>query len=278
MLEREQIDYLLSSAYNAAIRAGAKILEIYTQYDDFFVSLKADSTPITIADHEAHYIIKNYLSATRIPLLSEEGRNLFYEERSGWDLFWMVDPLDGTYEFIQRNGEFTVNIALLVDGRPYMGVIYVPTSGTMYFSDPDRGSFCRTGVEATHFADYKINEIFNQARQMPLYGARNSPVRVAASRSHESNFLLDSLAQMRECFSDVTVVEHGSSLKFCLLAEGSVDFYIRTTPTFEWDTAAGEAIVLGAGGSVVDWQRQMLRYNKENLANPPFICHTRFIE
>lgn len=278
MFEREQVDYLMRSAYNAALRAGAKIMEIYTRYDDFFVSLKADSTPITIADHEAHYIIKNYLSETRIPLLSEEGRNLYYEERSGWDLFWMVDPLDGTHEFIKRNGEFTVNIALIVDDRPFFGVIYVPTSQTMYFSDPDRGSFCKTGVEGAHFADYSIAQIFDGARKLPLSTTYNSPIRVAASRSHESNFLKDSLSDMRERFGEVQVVEHGSSLKFCLLAEGAVDFYIRTTPTFEWDTAAGEAIARGAGASIVTWQGGRMAYNKEELANPPFICHTQFIK
>lgn len=274
--QREQIDYLLCSAYNAAIEAGAKIVEIYTEYDDFFVSLKADSTPLTIADSQAHYIIKNRLSQTRIPLLSEEGRDMFYDERRSWDLYWLVDPLDGTEEFIKRNGEFTVNIALMVDNSPYLGVIYVPQSRTIYFSDPDRGSFCQTGVEPEIISTKSISEVFASARQMPLHKGVNSPIRVTASRSHESVVLSDMLETMRKYYGRLEVVEHGSSLKMCLVAEGSVDYYIRTTPTMEWDTAAGEAIARGAGVIVTDLQCEPLLYNEESLANPAFMCRTKY--
>lgn len=279
MIGREQADYLLVAAYNAAIRAGAKIMEIYTRYDDFFVSLKADSTPITIADKEAHTLIKNYLNATRIPLLSEEGRDLFFDERRGWDLFWMVDPLDGTDEFIKRNGEFTVNIALMVDNKPYLGVIYIPTSETLYFSDPDRGSFCKTGVKPEMGAGYTISEIFSGARQLPTVTKRNTPLKVALSRSHESEQIREHIRQLQEQLGEeVQVVTYGSSLKMCLLAEGTVDCYVRTTPTSEWDTAAGEAIINGAGGRVVTLKDQApLRYNDESLENPPFICLTQYL-
>lgn len=279
MIGREQADYFLVAAYNAAIRAGSKIMEIYTRYDDFFVSLKADSTPITIADREAHTIIKHYLSATRIPLLSEEGRDLFFDERRGWDLFWLVDPLDGTEEFIKRNGEFTVNIALMVDNRPYIGVIYIPTSETLYFSDPDRGSFCKIGVKPTISAEYSINEVFDGARQLPITDSQNQPLKIALSRSHESEQIKEHIEQLQEQLGkEVQVVTYGSSLKMCLVAEGTVDCYVRTTPTSEWDTAAGEAIIQGAGGKVVTLKRQRpLRYNEESLENPPFICLTRFL-
>lgn len=278
MIEREQADYFLVSAYNAAIRAGAKIMEIYTRYDDFFVSLKADSTPITIADKEAHALIKNHLSATRIPLLSEEGRDLYFDERRGWDLFWLVDPLDGTEEFIKRNGEFTVNIALMVDNAPYLGVIYIPTSETIYFSDPDRGSFCRVGVKPEMGADYTISQLFPGARKLPLQEGRNAPLKVALSRSHESEQIREQIRHMQAEIGDVQVVEYGSSLKMCLVAEGAVDCYLRTTPTSEWDTAAGEAIARGAGVRIRALNGEPLRYNEESLENPPFICLTRYMD
>ena len=277
MIEREQADFFLAEAYNAAIRAGAKIMEIYTRYDDFFVSLKADSTPITIADKEAHTLIKNYLSATRIPLLSEEGRDLYFDERRGWDLFWLVDPLDGTEEFIKRNGEFTVNIALMVDNRPYLGVIYIPTTETIYFSDPDRGSFCRTGVKPEMAADYSISPIFAGARRLPVVEGKNVPLKVALSRSHESEQVREHIRSLQEQAGEVQIVEYGSSLKMCLVAEGSVDCYLRTTPTSEWDTAAGEAIARGAGVRVVSLTGEPLLYNEESLENPPFICLTRHL-
>lgn len=278
MIEREQADFFLAQAYNAAIRAGAKIMEIYTRYDDFFVSLKADSTPITIADKEAHTLIKHYLSATRIPLLSEEGRDLYFDERRSWDLFWLVDPLDGTDEFIQRNGEFTVNIALMVDNQPYLGVIYIPTTETIYFSDPDRGSFCKTGVRPEMGADYPICPVFAGATRLPVVQQRNQPLRVALSRSHESEQVREQIHRLHEQIGEVQIVEYGSSLKMCLVAEGSVDCYLRTTPTSEWDTAAGEAIARGAGVRVVSLTGEPLRYNEESLENPPFICLTQYIK
>lgn len=277
MIEREQTDFFLVEAYNAAVRAGAKIMEIYTRYDDFFVSLKADSTPITIADKEAHMLIKNHLSVTRIPLLSEEGRDLYYDERRGWDLFWMVDPLDGTEEFIKRNGEFTVNIALMVDNAPFLGVIYIPTTETIYFSDPDRGSFCKTGIKPAIDSACTISQIFADARRLPVVAERNTPLKVALSRSHESNQARDLIRQLQDQLGEVKIVEYGSSLKMCLVAEGSVDCYLRTTPTSEWDTAAGEAIARGAGVRVVALSGEPLRYNEESLENPPFICLTRHL-
>lgn len=278
MIEREQADFFLTEAYNAAVRAGAEIMEIYTRYEDFFVSLKADSTPITIADREAHTLIKHLLSATRIPLLSEEGRDLYFDERRGWDLYWLVDPLDGTEEFIKRNGEFTVNIALMVDNRPYLGVIYLPTTETIYFSDPDRGSFCKTGVQPERSAAYPIGRIFSGARRLPVVAQRNVPLKVALSRSHESERVREHILRLQDQVGEVQIVEYGSSLKMCLVAEGSVDCYLRTTPTSEWDTAAGEAIARGAGVRVVSLSGEPLRYNEESLENPPFICLTQHLD
>lgn len=278
-IEREQIDYLLVAAYNAAIAAGATIMDIYTTSDDFYVSLKADSTPITLADRSAHNLIKERLSATRIPLLSEEGRDLYYDERRGWDLFWLVDPLDGTEEFIKRNGEFTVNIALMVNNSPYLGVIYIPRSETIYWSDPDRGSFCKTGIKPKIDPNQTISQIFGDSHRLPLIKQRNSPLKVALSRSHESEQIHDMLNAMQQSAGPIEIVEYGSSLKMCLVAEGSVDCYLRTTPTMEWDTAAGEAIATGAGVVTRTIEsRCPLKYNEESLANPPFICLTQYVK
>lgn len=275
-IEREQIDYFLVAAYNAAVAAGASIMDIYTSSDDFYVSLKADSTPITLADRTAHNLIKERLSATRIPLLSEEGRDLFYDERRGWDLYWLVDPLDGTEEFIKRNGEFTVNIALMVNNQPYLGVIYIPRSETIYWSDPDRGSFCKTSVKADLASNESISCIFSDCKRMPLIAEHNNPVRVALSRSHESEQVHEQLLAMQQQIGPIEIVEYGSSLKMCLVAEGSVDCYLRTTPTMEWDTAAGEAIARGAGVTIRTMDTsEPLRYNEESLDNPPFICLTK---
>lgn len=276
MIEREQIDYLLTAAYNAAIKAGAKIDEIYNGYDDFFVSLKSDSTPITIADSEAHAIIRKELNSTRIPLQSEEGRDILYEERRGWDLYWLVDPLDGTEEFIKRNGEFTVNIALMVNNSPKFGIIYLPTSHTIYFSDPDRGSFCKTGVKPDPDSKITINQIFDAAVKLPLRKEPNSPYVVAVSRSNESSFVREYLDQLKEKVGDIKIIEYGSSLKFCLVAEGSADYHIRTTVTKEWDIAAGHAIIKGAGATIQTFDNHEIRYNEETLENGAFSCQTQY--
>lgn len=272
MLTDELTDFLFCASFNAVLRAGAKVDEIYTKYDDFFVRLKADNTPLTIADREAHAIIRDYLSATRIPLLSEEGRDMFYEERRGWDLFWLVDPLDGTEEFIKRNGEFTVNVALIVDNTPAFGVVYVPSSSTIYFSHPKRGAFCKTGVSGETFANYNIDQIFAGVHQLPVHDMPVGKIRVAMSRNHESTTVKKYLKMLEDKYGQIERLEYGSSLKFCLVAEGSAEVYIRTTPTLEWDTAAGEAIARAAGAKIVTFEGKPLRYNKEELTNPAFIC------
>lgn len=265
-------DFLFCAAYNAALRAGARVDEIYTEYDDFFVRLKADNTPLTIADREAHSIIKQYLSSTRIPMLSEEGRDLHFEERKGWDLFWLVDPLDGTEEFIKRNGEFTVNVALMVDNVPSFGVVYVPHSGVIYFSHPRFGAFCKTGVFGFWDADFRMEEIFGGVHQLPFHEMPVGKIRVAMSRSHESPSVRKYLEMLEAKYGRIERLEHGSSLKFCLVAEGSAEVYIRTTSTMEWDTAAGEAIAKSAGARIVTFDGDSLRYNKEDLSNPAFVC------
>ena len=278
MLQREQIDYLLAHAYNAAIRAGARIMDIYNS-DNLGITLKSDSTPNTLADREAHDSIKQFLGQTRIPVLSEEGRSLLYEERGTWDLFWMVDPLDGTREFIrQESHQFTVNIALMVENEPFLGVVYVPFFQKIYFSDMDRGAFVRENVSPDAQASFAINELYRNAQQLPLVSGMNSPLRIAVSRIAVSPDTDRFIELLRQRAGEVEVLPVGSSLKFCLVAEGTADLYVRTTVTYEWDTAAGHAIAAAAGAKAFDMVgRTPLKYNKNDLENPYFVCKSKYI-
>lgn len=278
MITTEQKEYLLPKACNAAIRAGAAILEIYNSGNKIDVDIKSDCTPITLADRSAHTVIREYLSKTRIPLLSEEGREMLYAERKDWDLFWMVDPLDGTVEFIKGNGEFTVNIALMSDNLPVFGVIYVPHKKLLYFSDSDLGSFRHEGVEASSDLEMTYSELFSDAMSLPLTKGKNVPLRIAVSRSHRNDQTERHIEKIKESYKDAELVVQGSSYKLCLVAEGSVDYYPRTTDTYEWDTAAGQAILEKAGGRIyaIDENCSSIGYNKETLLNPHFICHAKW--
>ncbi|MDL2320375.1 3'(2'),5'-bisphosphate nucleotidase CysQ [Alistipes sp. OttesenSCG-928-B03] len=278
MVTKEQCDYLLPRAFNAALRAGAAILDVYDKGRDYEITIKEDLTPLTEADSRSHNIIKNYLGRTRVPILSEEGRAMLFQERMGWDLFWMVDPLDGTKEFIKGNGEFTVNIALMADNQPVLGIVYVPYIGRMYFADSERGSFLRENTYPEEDAEYSLEEMMAEARQLPLTTAANNPVRVAVSRSHNTEDTYALLDKLREKFPDMEVIEQGSSYKFCMLAEGTVDYYVRTTPTMEWDTAAGQVILETTGGTVRTIPNGTpIKYNDETLINPGFACRSRFM-
>ena len=279
MIDNIQADFFFESAFNAALRAGAGIMEIYNGEQEFLVNLKSDNTPITEADRRSHETIKDYLSRTRIPLMSEEGRDLLYEERCGWDLYWLVDPLDGTLEFIKRTGEFTINIALMVNNRPTVGVVYVPTSGRIYFAIEGRGAWKRIGMTPNPNAQMNISEIMRGAEPLPQTDGANDPKVVALSRSHispDTHIVVDSL---KEKFGKIEILTQGSSLKLCLVAEGLVDIYPRTTPTSEWDTAAGECILNEAGGSIRELEHNStLNYNKPTLINPNFICKSKFLQ
>lgn len=274
MITTAQKEIFLPKAINAAVRAGRAILDIYESPEHAAFDLKEDKTPITMADRRAHEVIKTYLGKIRIPILSEEGRELLYEERKAWDLFWLVDPLDGTLEFLKCNGEFTVNIALMVDNHPTIGVIYVPYKGLLYFNDPDRGAFKREGVVATADMEWSYAELFDGACLLPLVEpSEERPLKVAVSRSHNTPETFAHIDTLRTVYPDLEVVEQGSSYKFCLIAEGSVDYYVRTTTTYEWDTAAGEAILESAGGQTLSYpDGERLKYNDEWIKNPHFTC------
>lgn len=279
MITREQKEFLLPKAYNAALRAGAAILEMYNGKMKASVNIKKDNTPIIAADCEAHRIIRKYLGQTRIPLLSEEGREMLYAERKHWDLFWMVDPLDGTKEFIKGNGEFTVNIALMVNHRPNIAVVYVPYKKLVYFADCDLGSFRASGIDADPAAELRYEDMIRGAEALPIFKKRNRPLRIAVSRSHNTWKTFEHIGKLRKKYPDAEIIEQGSSYKFCLIAEGTIDYYVRTSDTYEWDTAAGEAILENAGGKTLSLpDNERLLYNKESLANPHFTCRSKWFE
>lgn len=272
--------YLLPPLFNAAVRAGASIMQVYKSknLDDYDISLKNDHTPITLADRVAHRTIREYLGPTRIPILSEEGREMRYEERCNWELYWLVDPLDGTVEFIKGNNEFTVNIALMENNICIGAVIYVPYYEKMYVAGRGSGSYVKERIAPDPAADYTYEEIVRDWTRLPLEGeAHHDHLRVALSRSHQTPETHAYVARLRERYPDLEVVEQGSSYKFCLLAEGRVDYYVRTTHTYEWDTAAGELILSEAGGATRALpEDRELRYNEEDLHNPWFHCRSKY--
>ncbi|MDA3879908.1 MAG: 3'(2'),5'-bisphosphate nucleotidase CysQ [Prolixibacteraceae bacterium] len=252
----------LKIAIEASIEAGKQIMKVYNTAD-FGIEYKKDDSPLTVADKKAHNIIMEYLTETDIPVLSEEGRNITYEEREEWEKFWLVDPLDGTKEFIKRNDEFTVNIALIEKSTPIAGVVYVPATKSVYYADKN-GSFMVENVRSA-------NNIEMQAVKLPITDLRTDFV-VVGSRSHMSSETKEYIDRLDRKGKPLKVVSKGSSLKICLVAEGKADCYPRLGLTMEWDTAAGHAIALFAGKTVLEYPTMTsLKYNKENLLNPYFI-------
>ncbi len=273
MIDTQIHEYLLTNMINAAVRGGAAVMEVYTDSEPFDISLKSDLSPITEADRKAHASIKDSLGATRIPILSEEGREMLYEERCNWELFWLVDPLDGTVEFINHRDEFTINIALMEDNKCVASVIYVPPLKRLFFAARSYGAFVWEGVEPNAAADFKYDQIVSSFTKLPHKKGARDVQRVAISRTHNTPETFEHIDLLRTKNPSFEVVEQGSSYKFCLLAEGGVDYYVRTSGTYEWDTAAGELILSEAGGSTkaLDTDQELL-YNKESLSNPWFVC------
>ena len=262
----ENIDVTI--AVESAYLAGDAIMDVYNSAD-FGLEIKSDDSPLTLADKRAHTLIVKHLKETNIPILSEEGDSISYQERRNWPLFWMVDPLDGTKEFIKRNGEFTVNIALIKQGMPIFGVVYSPVLEKMYFG----GNFLENSF---------VEEKKQNCTALSKYESKNISflddldiVRIIASRSHQS---IDDMSFIDQ-YSKTELMPMGSSLKFIVLAEGKADVYPRYAPCMEWDTAAAHAILQGVGMDIyqMDGNKSVtnnsLIYNKENLLNPNFISY-----
>ncbi len=236
--------------------AGKAILKVYNS--DFDYQIKEDSSPLTKADERSHKIIVNSLNilTPNIPILSEEGTNISFETRSKWERYWLIDPLDGTKEFIKKNGEFTVNIALIQNNTPALGMIYVPVTNETYWGSKKVGSFYSNGRKTLKIKVKKKDRNY---------------ISILASRSHPNEKLYNFIKK----FKKSEIIQKGSSLKLCLLAMGKADVYPRLSPTSEWDIAAGHSILLGAGGNIYDLDGKEITYNKKSsFLNPNFLAVT----
>jgi 3'(2'), 5'-bisphosphate nucleotidase len=257
---------LLTTAIEAALEAGKVILEIYKS-DDFEVEIKGDNSPLTKADKASHNTLVSYLEKTGVPILSEEGKAIPFKERKNWKQLWILDPIDGTKEFIKRNGEFTVNIALVAEQKTVLGVIFVPALGDLYFSTLALGSF-KINID---LKSYSIENILETADKLPLE-REDKTFTIVASRSHMSAETEGYVTEMKAKHGTVNLISKGSSLKLCMVAEGTADCYPRFAPTMEWDTAAGQAICEHAGFKVIDLNtKKDMMYNKEELLNKWFL-------
>lgn len=270
-MNNKEINHLLATAIKAALQAGKVIIEVYNS-DDFQVKQKSDNTPLTLADRNAHNEIVKLLEKTNFPVLSEEGKNIPYNKRKKWKYFWLVDPLDGTKEFIKQNGEFTVNIAFIYQQKPIMGVIYVPVLEELYIASDSLGAY---KIDEITKDDFTLNDLINKGKKLPIRDLKDK-FTIIGSRSHKSKETDDFINDFKTKYDDVEIITCGSSIKLCMIAEGKADIYPRFAPTMEWDTAAGHAIVLAAGGSVTKQDGvTLLEYNKEDLLNPWFIVKAK---
>ena len=257
----------LELAIKASLAAGKVIMEVYDAVIE--VEYKDDKSPLTEADKKSNDIINSFLKETPIPIISEENKQTDYQERKTWNTCWVVDPVDGTKEFIKRNGEFTVNIALVTNGKPVLGVIYVPAVKTIYYADVDKNEAFKAVLDS-HEAS--IDTILKHSKLLQPKENTSNRVEVVGSRSHMNQDTLDYVEALKSEGKDVEIVSKGSSLKFCLVAEGNADVYPRYAPTMEWDTAAGQAICNAVGIKVISKEtNKPLAYNKENLLNSYFL-------
>ena len=271
------LNSLLPGLARTMQRAGTAIMKVYRT--QFQVDYKPDTSPLTMADQRAHEIIFQDLAGLSdigedgpLPVLSEEGRDVPYAERSRWEYYWLVDPLDGTKEFVKRNGEFTVNIALICGNRPDLGFVYLPVTDVLYWGIRGIGAYRLEDLQKIDPAGI-LDPENRQILEGPGSHATGGRLRVIGSRSHSSPEFEVYLEKLRVEYGKIELVLAGSSLKFCRIAEGSADIYPRFGPTMEWDTAAGHAVAVGSGKEVVDQEtEEELLYNKEDLRNGFFIC------
>ena len=258
------LNSLTKEVIQIAKQAGDAILKIYNESADIEIHKKADDSPLTIADKTANDIICKGLENLSVdyPIISEENKEIPYQERKDFVTFWQVDPLDGTKEFIKRNGEFTVNIALVHEQRPIMGVVYTPCTEQMFYGFKNGGAFLSENDET-------------KAIKSKPFSLEDKGLKMVCSRSH----LNEETQNFVDKFDTPELVAKGSSLKFMILAEGKADIYPRLAPTMEWDTCAAQIILEEAGGAVIDQNTsEPLKYNKEVLLNPHFIAYGNVLE
>ena len=246
----------LEIAVSAALEAGDEIMDVYNNTEDINYEKKSDDSPLTIADKRSHNKIMSYLEETSINIISEESKSVEYNERRNWEEYWLVDPLDGTKEFIKKNGEFTVNIALIKNNKPHLGIVYCPTQDTLYYNDHEKNVFKKVGDN--------ITTLNNRG---PV-SENSKGLRVVVSRSHMS----EETSEYVNKLSNPKLISCGSSLKFLYIADDKADIYPRFGPTMEWDTGAAHSILNALDIQVINLETgRELTYNKENLLNPHFI-------
>lgn len=263
----------LEIAIEAALAAGRAVVTIYRN-EDYQIESKEDNSPLTTADKVANSIINDFLIPTGIPIISEENQQQPYEERKNWKSCWIVDPLDGTKEFLKKNGEFTVNIAFVENGNPKFGVIFAPVLEELYYGTVQDKKAYKASVSPGH---YQLTEVLRSAQEMKPT-APEDIIKVVASRSHLNKATLNYIAALQEQYGEkVEIISKGSSLKFCLIAEGLANVYPRFGPTMEWDTAAGQAICAAVGlRCTLQETGKVVTYNRENLLNGHFlVSHER---
>lgn len=258
MLKNNELLDLIKPVLPLACEAGGLILEIYNE--GFDVEYKNDGSPLTTADRLSHNLIVDRLQVLTpgIPVISEESKTIDYQQRKDWSQFWLVDPLDGTKEFVKRNGEFSVNIALVEHSKPVLGVVYAPVTETFYYATDGSNAYRQIGSD--------------QATQIKVKEYRGGSATVVASRSHGRGPGGEFLARLKHKEGDYQIIHMGSALKICVVAEGGADIYPRLGPTGEWDTAAAHCVINAAGGQLVDVAGQSLVYNKPVLLNPWFLA------
>ena len=246
----------LGIAVSAALEAGGEIMDVYNNTEDINFEKKSDNSPLTIADKRSHDKIMSFLKETNINIISEESKSVEYDDRKNWEEYWLVDPLDGTKEFIKKNGEFTVNIALIRNNKPHLGIVYCPTQKTLYYNDHEKNVFKKVGDDIS---------ILNRRSQV---NENTEGLRIVVSRSHMS----EETSEYVNKLINPKLISCGSSLKFLYIADDKADIYPRFGPTMEWDTAAAHSILNALGIQVIDLETgRELSYNKENLLNPYFI-------
>lgn len=253
-------------------RAGQSVLEIYNT--DFKHEKKNDGSPVTMADKRSFEILKEGFEGRfpEIPILSEEQEDIPFSSRRAWHYFWLIDPLDGTKEFIRRNGEFTINVALVHHTAPVAGVIYAPVKDVFYFAEKQMGSYRLDNASIVEGAQAR-DVIIKASKRLPLGRLPAASLTVIASRSHMTDKTRDYIERLKSEYGNTDVVNAGSALKFSLISEGTADIYPRLAPTMEWDTAAGHIIIEEAGGCILDIETgSAISYNKESLVNPPFVA------
>jgi 3'(2'), 5'-bisphosphate nucleotidase len=284
-MERMELntDNVAIPALRAAVLAGRAIMEVYLT--DFEVDYKSDKSPLTLADRRAHDIITKHLLPLEIPILSEEGKDIPYSERKSWEALWVVDPLDGTKEFVKKNDEFTVNIALVHEQTPVFGVIYVPVKRMLYFGSVTAGAYLLENRQLLErFSAHPgapedlppLEGVVSHSRRLPISEPGRSPYVIVGSRSHLTPEVEAFVDKQKQHYDQVEFISAGSSLKFCLVAEGKAAIYPRLGPTMEWDTAAGQAIAAASGAKVYRHDTgEPLLYNRPDLLNPWFVVESQ---